>query len=99
MEKAVLFQTGWFAFGILSQTMIIHMIRTRKTPFIESKSSKELLLSTSIISIITLVISFTNLATIFDLSKLPAIYLLWMMLLIILYAFIIQVYKKVGTWW
>lgn len=99
IEKAVLFQTGWFAFGILSQTMIIHMIRTRKTPFIESKSSKELLLSTSVISIITLVISFTNLATIFDLSILPPIYLLWMMFLIMLYALIIQLYKKIGTWW
>ena len=34
-----------FAFGILSQTMIIHMIRTSKIPFVESKSSKELLIS------------------------------------------------------
>jgi len=95
MEKAVLFQTGWFAFGILSQTMIIHMIRTSKIPFIESKSSKELLISTMVISIITLFISFTNIATIFDLSKLPYIYLLWMVLLLIIYALTIQLFKKV----
>ena len=93
-EKAVMFQTGWFTFGILSQTMIIHMIRTRKTPFIESKSSKELLLSTSIISIITLVISFSDIATIFDLCKLPIVYLLWVILLIVIYALIMQIYKK-----
>ena len=94
VEKAVLFQTGWFAFGILSQTLIIHMIRTSKTPFIKSKSSKQLLVSTAAIVIITLVISFTDVATIFDLSKLPGIYLVWMAFLMVVYVVFIQVYKR-----
>ena len=93
-EKAVLFQTGWFAFGILSQTLIIHMIRTSKTPFIKSKSSKQLLISTFTIVVITLIITFTNIATIFDLSKLPAIYLGWMVVLMVVYVVFIQVYKR-----
>ena len=93
-EKAVLFQTGWFAFGILSQTLIIHMIRTSKTPFVKSKSSKQLLVSTAVIVVITLIISFSNIATIFDLSKLPVVYLGWMVGLMIVYVVFIQVYKK-----
>ena len=94
VEKAVFFQTGWFAFGIISQTFIIHMIRTNKTPFIKSKSSKELLISTFAITVITLVITFTNIATIFDLARLPYEYILWMVLLLAIYVLIIQIYKK-----
>ena len=95
IENAVLFQSGWFVFGILSQTLIIHMIRTEKIPFIQSKSSKQLLISTFTIVLITLLISFTNIATIFDLSRLPLSYIFWIMLLMILYVLFIQIYKRI----
>ena len=95
IEKAVLFQTGWFAFGIISQTFIIHMIRTSKIPFVKSKSSKQLLISTLIVTIITLIISFTDIATIFDLKKLPLQFGFLIIALVAIYAIIIQVYKKV----
>ena len=95
VEKATLFQTGWFAFGIISQTLIIHMFRTHKTPFIKSKSSKHLLVSTFAITIITLIITFTDIATVFDLSKLPAIYLLWIFVLLCVYALLIQIFKRI----
>ena len=95
VEHAVLFQTGWFCFGIISQTLIIHMIRTTKIPFIQSKSSKELLISTFIITIITIIITFTDFATIFDLQKLPPIYLLWGLGLMAVYILFIQLYKKI----
>jgi Mg2+-importing ATPase len=95
IEKAVLFQTGWFAFGIISQTFIIHMIRTEKIPFIQSKASKQLSISTSIIVIITIIIAFTNISTIFDLTQLPVVYLLWIVLLLIIYAIAIQIYKTI----
>lgn len=94
IEKAVYFQTGWFAFGIISQTLIIHMIRTDKLPFIESKSSKQLLISTFSITLLTIIISFTNFATIFDLHKLPYIYLIWIVVLLGVYVLLIQSYKK-----
>ena len=95
VEQQTLFQSGWFMFGILSQTLIIHMIRTSKIPFIESKSSKQLLLSTLSIVVITLIIAFSNIATIFDLSRLPYIYVLWIVALLVIYGILIQVYKKV----
>ena len=94
VEKAVMFQSGWFVFGILSQTLIIHLIRTSKIPFFESKSSKSLLISTFLVVLITLVIAFTNIAIIFDLSKLPHLYLAWIGILMAIYALFIQVYKK-----
>ncbi len=94
LEKAVMFQSGWFVFGILSQTLIIHLIRTNKIPFIESKSSKQLLISTFAVVIITLIIAFTNISVIFDLSKLPNLYLLWIAILMVVYIVFIQVYKK-----
>ena len=95
IEKAVLFQTGWFAFGIISQTLIIHMIRTHKTPFIKSKSSKQLLISTFVITAITLIITFTNIATVFDLKILPYNYMLWIVILLCIYIVFIQVYKRI----
>ena len=94
LEKAVMFQSGWFVFGILSQTLIIHLIRTSKIPFIESKSSKQLLISTFTVVFITLTITFTDISVIFDLSKLPYMYLLWIAILMIIYIIFIQIYKK-----
>lgn len=93
IQKAELFQTGWFAFGIISQTLIIHMIRTNKIPFIESKSSKQLLISTFTITTITLIITFTDIATILDLRKLPCKYMLWILGLLCVYVLFIQIYK------
>ena len=95
VENAVLFQSGWFVFGILSQTLIIHLIRTNKIPFIQSKSSKQLLISTFTIVLITLTISFTDIATIFDLCRLQVSYILWILLLMLVYVLLIQIYKKI----
>ena len=95
VEKAVLFQTGWFAFGIISQTLIIHMIRTHKTPFIKSKSSKKLLISTFSITILTFLITFTDIASIFELKKLPYIYFFWILGMLLIYALFIQLYKNI----
>ena len=94
-EQAVMFQSGWFVFGILSQTLIIHMIRTHKIPFIESKSSRQLLISTFAVVIITMIIAFSNISVIFDLSKLPYQYILWIIILMTIYIIFIQIYKKI----
>ena len=95
IEKQTLFQTGWFTFGIISQTLIIHMIRTNKIPFVTSKSSIQLLISTVTITIITCIIAFTNIAVIFDLRRLPLVYLVDIMVLMIIYIVAIQIYKKI----
>ena len=95
IEKSVLFQTGWFAFGIISQTLIIHLMRTPNIPFVTSKPSKQLVISTLLITILTLIISFTDISVMFDLSKLPPQYGIAIFGLMIIYAIIIQIYKKI----
>ena len=56
----------------------------------KSKSSKQLIISTFTITLITLLITFTNIATIFDLRKLPYEYILGMLIMLC-----IQIYKKI----
>ena len=94
-EKSTLFQTSWFAYGIISQTVIIHLMRTSKIPFIQSKPSKQLIISTMSIIILTLIICFTNIAIIFDLQRLPVEYGIVIVILMMLYAIAIQAYKKI----
>jgi len=95
VEMANLFQTGWFTFGIVSQTLIIHTIRTDKIPFVTSKSSLQLMVSTLLVVLITLIISFTDISYIFNLSKLPLDYLKWLIVLLILYVLLIEIFKRI----
>jgi len=94
-EHAVLFQTGWFVFGIISQTLIIHMIRTHKIPFIQSKPSKQLVISTIAITIITLIIGFSWIAGFFDLAILPQVYMIYLLVLMIIYIVLMQGLKRI----
>ena len=94
IEMAVHFQTGWFLFGIISQTLIIHMIRTHKIPFMQSMASKQLLISTISVVLITLFIGFTRFATTFDLVQLGSNYLIWLGILMLGYIIIVQIMKK-----
>lgn len=103
LALAPLFHAGWFVFGTISQVVIIHMIRTAKKPFIESKPAKILTLSTVTVLIITLLIGFTPLAISIDLMQLPLIYMPWLALLIFAYSFSVQhikhlYIKKFGAW-
>ena len=59
VESQALFQTGWFVEGLLSQTLIVHMIRTRKIPFIQSMASLPLILTTALIMAAGILIPYT----------------------------------------
>ena len=95
VDLAGYFQCGWFMFGVISQTMVIHTIRTPKIPFIQDRASKELTLSTAIVCLITLLIGFTGIALIFDLPVMPIGFLGWMVLLMIVYTVLAQILKVV----
>lgn len=94
IELAPVFQCGWFVFGTVSQVMIIHMIRTAKFPFIESKPSTSLLISSGLIIIIAVLIGFTNLATLIDMQPLPLKFAPWLLLILIGYCLLVQLIKK-----
>ncbi len=74
LADASLFQTGWFVESLLSQTLIVHIIRTGKIPFIQSRPSLPLLLTTSVICLVAIVLPFSHLAGPLQMSPLPAIY-------------------------
>jgi len=102
-ELAPLFQAGWFIFGTLSQILIVHMIRTGKLPFIQSRASTPLILSTISVGIIAVALAFTGIARGFDLAVLPIAYAPWLILLLIGYCVATQLFKgvyirKFGEW-
>ena len=103
VANAGLFQSGWFLFGTLSQIAIIHMIRTAKTPFLESNASKRLTVSTLVVSIVACVIAFSDIAIALDMRPLPLKFLPYLILLLLGYCITVQVLKKVyvkkyGEW-
>ena len=69
-----LFQTGWFVESILTQTLIIHIIRTAKIPFIQSRASNALIATTVIICLIASVLPYTPLGTTLGFTPLPLLY-------------------------
>ena len=95
LQMAVYFQTGWFLFGIISQTLIIHTIRTHKLPFVQSRASKQLLISSIAVVLITLFIGFTSFAKTFDLVQLGSNYLMWLGILMLGYMAIVQIMKTI----
>lgn len=77
VEKQALFQSGWFIEGLLSQTLIVHMIRTRKIPFIQSIAATPVLLLTGTIMAIGIAIPFTAFGASVGMTPLPASYFPW----------------------
>ncbi|MBR0386018.1 MAG: magnesium-translocating P-type ATPase, partial [Erysipelotrichaceae bacterium] len=103
LDKAEFFQCGWFMFGVISQTIVIHTIRTHKIPFIQANASLQLYLSNILVVIVTLIIGMTGIALFFDMGKVPAIYGLWMAVLLSAYLLLAQIIKKLyikinGEW-
>jgi Mg2+-importing ATPase len=69
-----LFQTGWFVESLLTQTLIIHIIRTSKIPFIQSRASTPLIVTTLIICAIGIALPFSPLGGTLGFKPLPALY-------------------------
>lgn len=89
-----LFQTGWFVEGLLSQTLIIHMIRTEKIPFIESIASPMVLQLTALIMAIGIYLPFSPFQHYLHLESLPLAYFAWLFLILISYCFLTQGLKR-----
>ena len=89
------FQNGWFMFGVISQTVVIHTIRTPKIPFIQDRASGQLSLSTLAVVIVTLLIGFTAIANIFDLPVMVPSFGIWLAVLMIVYTVFAQIMKHI----
>jgi Mg2+-importing ATPase len=92
-SNAALFQTGWFVESLLSQTLIIHIIRTAKIPFLESRASNALIATSLIISAIGAALPYTPIGEALKFTALPPLY--WPILAgtLVVYAFLTQAVK------
>ncbi len=84
-EHAKLFQTGWFVESLLSQTLIVHIIRTGRVPFLQSNASLPLTITGLVICAIGVVLPFLSIGAWFGFVPLPPIY--WVFLVVILIAY------------
>jgi len=73
-DKPSLFQTGWFVESLLTQTLIIHIIRTNRVPFIESRASGPLLVTTIVVCLVGAALPYSPIASIFGFEPLPLLY-------------------------
>jgi len=89
-----LFQSGWFVVGLLTQTLIVHMIRTPRLPFIESRASWPLIVTTGLIMIFGIFLPMGPLAGYFRLQALPAAYFPWMIGIVLSYALLVTAVKR-----
>jgi Mg2+-importing ATPase len=74
LAQQTLFQSGWFVEGLLTQTLIVHMIRTPKIPFIQSRASTPLMAMTAAIMAVGIFLPMGPIANYFKLQALPLSY-------------------------
>jgi Mg2+-importing ATPase len=88
-----LFHTGWFVESLLTQTLIIHIIRTNRIPFFQSRASLALTFATLAVMAIGVALPYSPLAPFFGLVPLPARYWLWIGGFLACYALLTQLAK------
>lgn len=93
-EYAAMFQAGWFVESMWSQTLVIHMIRTPKIPFIQSRASAPLTLLTFTGIALLTIIPFTGFGTMLGFVTLPASYFAYLIPCILLYMCLATSLKK-----
>jgi len=98
-----LFQSGWFIEGLLSQTLVVHMIRTRRVPFLQSVASAPVLALTGAIMIIGMLIPYSGLGQRIGMVPLPGIYFAWLAVTLVSYCVLTQLMKTIyirryGRW-
>lgn len=102
-ELSPLFQCGWFVFGTVSQVLAIHMIRTAKIPFVQSKPSPHLFFSTFVVAAAAIIVGFSGFAVGLDMLPLPAVFVPWLVIILAGYLLCVQSVKKIyirkyGEW-
>ncbi len=84
--RAPLFQTGWFVESLMTQTLIIHVIRTNRIPFLQSRASRALTVTTLSIMAVGIWLPFSPVASSLGFTRLPWLY--WPILLLTLLAYV-----------
>lgn len=103
IREAAIFQTVWFSYGVVSNLVGMHIIRTAKIPFVQSNASKVVYASSILLSIIALIFPYTVLGHMIGLVSIPIKYWTIIIGVPILYCFIAMIAKKIyvkkyGEW-
>jgi P-type Mg2+ transporter len=103
VDKQSLFQSGWFVVGLLTQTLIVHMIRTQHIPFIQSRAATPVILLTGSIMAFGIYLPFSSLGEHLGMVPLPLMYFLWLAGILLSYCVLTQVVKRLyihrfGQW-
>ncbi|CAN5205476.1 magnesium-translocating P-type ATPase [soil metagenome] len=93
--KASLFQTGWFVESLLTQTLIIHVIRTNRIPFLQSRASWPLIVTTAAVMLLGTSLPFSPVGPLLGFTPLPLLY--WPLVTLILFGYVVLTHL-VKTW-
>lgn len=91
----MVFQTGWFIESMWSQTMVIHMLRSPKLPFIQSRPAFSVVVTTLAAAIFVTSLPYSPLASILKLSQLNGLYFVLLFAIIVLYMLSVTVVKRI----
>jgi Mg2+-importing ATPase len=89
-----LFQTGWFVVGLLTQTLIVHMIRTQYIPFIQSRAATPVIALTASVMAIGILLPFSPVGAQLGMVALPLSYFAWLAGILLSYCTLTQVVKR-----
>lgn len=103
VDAQALFHSGWFIEGLLSQTLVVHMLRTQKIPFIQSTAAFPVIVMTLFVMAIGIYIPFSPLGTLIGLTPLPWSYFPWLIATLLSYCIVAQLMKRIyikrfGQW-
>jgi Mg2+-importing ATPase len=103
IEHQSLFQSGWFVVGLLTQTLIVHMIRTQHIPFIQSRAATPVILLTVCIMAFGIYLPFSSLGEHLGMVPLPLSYFPWLAGILLSYCVLTQIVKRLyihrfGQW-
>lgn len=90
-----LFQSGWFVESLLTQTLIVHIIRTRRIPFFQSRASAPMLMTTLAVMAIGAWLPYSPFAGFLGLVPLPAVYWLWIVGFLVTYSILTHKVKRI----
>ena len=103
VAKQSLFQSGWFVVGLLTQTLIVHMIRTQHIPFIQSRAATPVILLTASIMALGIYLPFSPVGEHLGMVPLPPAYFVWLAVILSSYCLLTQLVKTIyirrfGQW-
>ena len=91
----MVFQTGWFIESMWSQTMVVHMLRSPKLPFIQSRPAFSVVVTTLVAAFFVTSLPYSPLASILKLSQLNGLYFVLLFAIIVLYMLSVTVVKRI----